>query len=70
MSNKNVITEIYDVVKDNYITIKKTETSRKIWYTLEKENCSDGRSKSSLELNADELRVMASLLNEILEEER
>lgn len=69
MSEKCMTTEIYDIVKDNYISVKRTDRGDKIWYTMEKGSSSDGRSKSSLELSEDEFKVMASLLKEILEEE-
>lgn len=71
MTYKTVTTELYDKTPEGwYITVKRTTGSdNNAYYTFEKENSSDGRSRTSFQVDEVEMSILYRLLKEILEEE-
>lgn len=67
IKNKVVTTELYEKVGEYYITVKETDRGNDdVSYDLEKEKQNDGRSRSSLQVDEAEARVLFSLLKEML----
>ena len=70
--NKTIKTELYDMDSNNwYIEIEKTDIadSSEVYYTIKKEHSSDGRSKSSIQLDEEQMNILMGLLKEMIGDE-
>ena len=66
--NKTMITEMYDKDSEGwYITLKRTEGDSydNPFYTIEKENINDGRSRTSIQLNEEQFNILIRLIEEM-----
>ena len=63
---KTKTTELYDMDSEGwYITIKKTKSDNSEYYTIEKENSDDGRSKTSIQLDEGQFNILIKLIDEM-----
>jgi len=74
MTSKVTETELYEEIPDTedpysnwYVSFKKTEREDCTYYTIETGNSNDGRSKSRIQINDDELPILMRLMKEMLE---
>ena len=66
MMYKTTTTELYDMDSEGwYITLKRTESDNSEYYTIEKENSDNGRSKISIQVNEEQLGILVKLINEM-----
>ena len=77
MTSKTTETELYEYLPDTedpypkwYVSFKKTEREDCTFYTIETGNCEDGRSKSRIQINEEELPILMRLMKEMTKEEK
>ncbi|MBQ7405944.1 MAG: hypothetical protein IJV90_05975 [Candidatus Methanomethylophilaceae archaeon] len=71
MMKKIMTTEVYSSVKDDdgnewYITVQKVERSECTFYNIQKEKSGDGRSRSEIQVDEAEAKVLLAALKEAL----
>lgn len=58
--------ELYEMDTDGwYVTIKKTKDDDTKFYTIEKENSDNIRSKTSIQINEEQFGILVRLIDEM-----
>ena len=69
--NRTIKTELYEMDSNNwYITLEKMIVDKDdgVYYTIKKEHSSDGRSRTSIQLDGEQMNILMGLLKEIMKE--
>lgn len=73
--NRTIKTELYEMDSDHwYITLEKMIVGEDngedngVYYTIKKEHSDDGRSRSSIQLDEEQMNILIGLMKEIMKE--
>lgn len=67
--NKTIKTELYEMDSDHwYITLEKmiVDENDGVYYTIKKEHADDGRSRTSIQLDEEQMNILMGLLKEMM----
>lgn len=71
--NRTIKTELYEMDSDYwYITLEKmvVDEDNGVYYTIKKENSDDGRSRTSIQLDEEQMNILMRLMKELMKEEK
>ena len=71
--NRTIKTELYEMDSDYwYITLEKmvVDEDDGVYYTIKKENSDDGRSRTSIQLDEEQMNILIGLVKEMMKGEK